>query len=188
LVAWQIRIANGEKLPWRQTEITRNGTAIECRIYAEDPFANFLPSPGYIQAYHEPAGPGVRVDSGVTNGSVVPMEYDPILAKLVTWGDSRAKALGRMRQALQEYIIAGIRNTIPFHLLMMTQPDFVAGKIHTQWLDAYLARVLEAQSTPSPEILALAVLHKHLQCQSGAGSVVETSAWVTTARLEGLRA
>jgi acetyl-CoA carboxylase biotin carboxylase subunit len=187
LVAWQLRIANGEKIPWKQSEITCIGAAMECRIYAEDPFANFLPSPGKIQAYQEPSGPGVRVDSGVAVSSHVPMNYDPILAKLITWGDSRGETLGRMQQALQEYVIAGIRTSIPFHLLMMTQPEFVAGKIHTQWLSQHLQRVLDTHATPPLEILAIAVLHKHLQCQPSSTPVVEASAWETTARLEGLR-
>lgn len=187
LVTWQLRIANGEKIPWKQSDITCTGAAMECRIYAEDPFANFLPSPGKIQAYQEPSGPGVRVDSGVAAGSTVPMNYDPILAKLITWGESRPEALGRMQQALQEYVIAGIHTSIPFHVLMMTQKEFVAGKIHTQWLSAQLQRVLETHATPPLEILAIAVLHKHLQCQPSTTPVVETSAWETTARMEGLR-
>lgn len=161
---------------------------MECRIYAEDPFNNFLPSPGRIQQCVEPSGPGVRVDSGVTTGTVVPMNYDPILAKLITWGDSRAEALRRMHQALQEYVIAGIRTSIPFHALMMTQPDFVAGTIHTQWLGLHFSQILETQQTPPLEILAMAVLHHHLQSQPTALPSTETSAWQATARLEGLRA
>ncbi len=187
LVAWQLKIANGEKIPWKQSEITCTGAAMECRIYAEDPFSNFLPSPGRIQQCTEPSGPGVRVDSGVLTGTVVPMNYDPILAKLITWGETRAEALRRMQQALQEYVISGIRTSIPFHLLMMTQPDFIAGKIHTQWLGQHLQDVLDTHQTPPLEILAMAVLHHHLQAQPTSLPTVESSAWQTTARLEGLR-
>lgn len=188
LVAWQLRIANGEKIPWKQSEITCTGASMECRIYAEDPFTNFMPSPGKIPYYQEPAGPGVRVDSGVTNHSVVPMEYDPILAKLITWGDSRTVALARMQRALLEYAIAGIQTSIPFHLLMMTQPDFISGKIHTQWLDQNLTQILATHAPVAPELLAIAVIHHHMKTQTQpTASAAEPSAWEYTARLEGLR-
>lgn len=187
LVAWQLRIANGEKLPWKQSEITRTGCAMECRIYAEDPFQNFMPSPGKIPFYQEPSGPGIRVDSGVTAHSVVPMEYDPILAKLITWGESRNIALARMHRALQEYAIAGIHTSIPFHVLMMTQPDFVSGNIHTQWLDQNLAQVLQTHATVPSELLAIAVLHQHMKNTVQPVTTADVSAWEYTTRLEGLR-
>lgn len=188
LVAWQLRIANGERIPWKQSEITRTGSAMECRIYAEDPFQNFMPSPGKIPFYQEPAGPGVRVDSGVTTHSAVPMEYDPILAKLITWGESRGVALARMQRALQEYAIAGIQTSIPFHSLMMTQPDFISGKIHTQWLDQNLSRVLATHANIPRELLAIAVIHHHMQnAMHPAPAPTVQSPWETTARLEGLR-
>lgn len=187
LVAWQLRIANGEKLPWKQSGITCTGSAMECRIYAEDPFQNFMPSPGKIPFYQEPSGPGVRVDSGVTTHSVVPMEYDPILAKLITWGESRDVALARMHRALQEYAIAGIQTSIPFHVLMMTQPDFISGKIHTQWLDQNLAQVLKTHATVPTELMAIAVLHQHMKNTMQPVTTADVSAWEYTTRLEGLR-
>ncbi len=188
LVAWQLKIANGEKFPWRQSDITCRGAAIECRIYAEDPFSHFMPSPGKIPFYQEPAGPGVRVDSGVTHESVVPTEYDPILAKLITWGGSREAALSRMQRALREYAIAGIHTTLPFHLLMMTQPDFVEGRVHTQWLDRHLQHVLETQPAPLPEVLAVAVIHHDMKNRvQASASTTDASPWEYTARLEGLR-
>jgi acetyl-CoA carboxylase biotin carboxylase subunit len=134
LVKAMLRIAAGEKLELEQDQIARRGHAIECRIYAEDPERNFMPSPGKITAYREPSGPGVRVDGGVYEGYEVPVHYDPMIAKLVTFGLSRGAAINRMIRALGEYKIHGIKTAIPLYLKIMKDPDFVAGNISTHFL------------------------------------------------------
>ncbi len=119
LVHWQIRIAAGEPLTLRQEDIRWTGSALECRIYAEDPENNFFPSPGAITRYHEPGGPGVRVDSGVYAGWSVPLEYDPLLAKLTVWAADRPAATARMRRALSEYVLSGpVTNLALFERLL----------------------------------------------------------------------
>jgi acetyl-CoA carboxylase biotin carboxylase subunit len=140
LVQWQIRIARGEKLDIDpERALTPHGHAIECRIYAEDPDQGFMPSPGLIQGLRPAAGPGVRDDGGVSAGYTVPVFYDSMIAKLVTWGASRPDAVDRMARALREYQVLGIRTTIPFFLWLMRQPDYVAGRYETTYLDRLLA-------------------------------------------------
>jgi acetyl-CoA carboxylase biotin carboxylase subunit len=114
LVRLQIRIAEGDRLPFRQADLAQRGHAIECRVYAEDPDQGFLPSPGRITALRAPGGPGVRDDSGVYEGYEVPVHYDPLVSKLVVWAESRAAAIERMRRAVSEYRLLGIRTTLPF--------------------------------------------------------------------------
>jgi acetyl-CoA carboxylase biotin carboxylase subunit len=149
LVHWQIRIARGEALaidPDRA--LTPHGHAIECRIYAEDPDQGFLPSPGLIRGLRPAAGPGVRDDSGVSVGYTVPVYYDSMIAKLVAWGGSRREAIDRMGRALREYQVLGIRTTIPFFLWLMQQPDYLAGRYDTTYLDRLLA---ERAGSPEPD-------------------------------------
>jgi acetyl-CoA carboxylase biotin carboxylase subunit len=134
LVREQIRVAAGLPLSVRQEDIVFRGHALECRISAEDPFNRFLPATGTITALHEPAGPGVRVDSGAYEGMQVPLFYDPLLAKLITWADDRTTAIDRMRRALREYTIAGLRTTIPFHLFVMDSPRFQRGELSTDFV------------------------------------------------------
>ncbi|TNF50722.1 acetyl-CoA carboxylase biotin carboxylase subunit [bacterium] len=128
------RIASGEKLSIRQEDVAMNGWALECRIYAEDPFNNFLPSPGVIQTLRVPSGPGVRDDSGVYAGYEVPLHYDPMISKLCTWGRSRDEAIDRMKRALDEYVVKGIKTTIPFHLKVMSNEHFIKGEITTGFI------------------------------------------------------
>lgn len=128
LVKLQIRIASGEPIPFESGDINRMGSSIECRIYAEDPDNDFLPSCGRIETLREPAGPGVRIESGVYSGYEVPVYYDPLIAKLVTWGRDREEAISRMTRALSEYWITGIHTTIPFHRRAVADPRFVEGK------------------------------------------------------------
>jgi acetyl-CoA/propionyl-CoA carboxylase biotin carboxyl carrier protein len=128
LVRAQIQIARGERLQFSQDEIRLQGHAIECRINAEDPSAGFLPSPGTITLYHEPSGPGVRVDSGVGEGSVVSPLYDPMVAKLIVRGADRDDAIGRMLRALGEYRIGGVKTLIGFHRALLSHPCFRAGE------------------------------------------------------------
>jgi len=138
LVRWQIRIAAGERLTIKQQDVRWNGSALECRIYAEDPENNFFPSPGQIAHYVEPSGPGVRCDSGVYAGWTVPMEYDPLLAKLSVWGETREVAMARMRRALQEYRVLGITTNLQLFEQLMTDARFVGGNLHTGLLDEFM--------------------------------------------------
>jgi len=135
LVKWQIRIAAGEKLTLRQDALAQRGHAIESRIYAEDPANNFFPSLGNIQIMQNPNGPGVRVDSGIYSGYEVPRFYDPILSKLITWGENREISRKRMICALTDYIIMGIETTVPFLRDVMKHPDFIKGKTATNFIE-----------------------------------------------------
>ncbi len=136
LVEWQIRIAAGEKLNLSQPQIKREGHAIECRIYAEDP-VRFYPSPGLIKKYSEPSGENIRVDSGVYEGFKVPMYYDPLLAKLIVWGKTRDEAIERMKYALDNFIIEGPKTNIPFLREMMEFPEFVEGRYDTHVIERF---------------------------------------------------
>jgi acetyl-CoA carboxylase biotin carboxylase subunit len=202
LVRWQIRIARGEKLdldPGRM--LAPNGHAIECRIYAEDPDNNFLPSPGRIQQLRAPAGPGIRDDSGAAAGLDVPIFYDPMISKLAAWAEDRPLAIARMRRALGEYRVAGIKTTLPFFRWLLAQPEFLEGRFHTTYLD----EVLRARSgVPFTEVSAedeeIAAVGAALQAMltpsnaalsepgRGAGGVASgLQTWRVRARLEGLR-
>jgi acetyl-CoA carboxylase biotin carboxylase subunit len=158
LVREQIQIAAGERLAWRQEDVRMRGAAIECRIYAEDPANNFFPSPGYISRLQVPAGPGVRRDSGVYEGWRVPLEYDPLLSKVAVWGTTRAEALARMRRALGEYEVFGIKTNIPFFRRLLEHPEFVAGHLDTGFIDRVLAAGLMEEEPPSPEEERVAAL------------------------------
>lgn len=139
LVHLQLRIAAGEKLPFRQDDVKLRGHAIECRIYAEDPENNFFPSPGKIVRLLRPSGPGVREDSGVYEGWTVPLDYDPMLSKLIVHAPDRASAVARMRRALDEYFVGGIKTNLPLFRRILEHPDFLAGRIDTGFLDRLLA-------------------------------------------------
>jgi pyruvate carboxylase subunit A len=130
-----IRIASGLPLSLTQKDVKVRGSAIECRINAEDPFEDFVPTPGKIISYHAPGGTGVRVDSGVYSGYTIPPFYDPMIAKLIVWGRDRSEAIQRMRRALYEYIITGMKNNIPFHLAVMENPRFVKGDLGTHFIE-----------------------------------------------------
>ncbi len=135
LVVEQLRVAAGERLGWRQAEIVQRGAAVECRVYAEDPDKNFLPSPGTLARLQPPAGEGIRVESGVETGSVVSVHYDPLLFKLIARGDDRDVALARMREALDATVVEGVRTTIPFLRRALDHPDVRRGALHTQMVD-----------------------------------------------------
>ncbi|MCH8160644.1 MAG: acetyl-CoA carboxylase biotin carboxylase subunit [Chloroflexi bacterium] len=135
IVADQIRIASGEALGFSQEDIKPTGHAIECRIAAEDPYNNFLPSLGRVDWVEEPSGPGVRVDSSLFSGGEVAYHYDPMLAKLITWGADRDMAIQRMIRALNEYVVVGIQTNIPFHLQLLSDERFLRGEFHTSWLE-----------------------------------------------------
>ena len=134
LVVEQLRIAAGEPLSLRQDTLTPRGWSIECRINAEDPLRDFMPTPGRVTVYREPSGPGVRVDSSLAVASTVPPHYDPMIAKLIVWGPSRDSAVARMRRALREYVIGGVTTNIPFHLALLDEPDFLSGRLSTHFI------------------------------------------------------
>jgi acetyl-CoA carboxylase biotin carboxylase subunit len=195
LVQWQIRIARGERLDLEPDALlTPNGHAIECRIYAEDPDNHFLPSPGRIVALRAPAGPGIRDDSGATAGLEVPIFYDPMISKLVAWAEDRPRAIARMRRALGEYVVAGIKTTVPFFTWLLDQPEFVGGRFHTTFLDELLAsRNGRPFVEPTPEIEEIAVMaaavHAALSTAGPSEKGVRPlfgSRWKDRARLEGV--
>jgi acetyl-CoA carboxylase biotin carboxylase subunit len=138
LVKQQIRIAAGEKLPFSQSEISTRGHAIECRINSEDPDNDFRPSPGRITALRIPGGPGVRWDSHIQEGYVVPPHYDSLVGKLIAHGSDRAETLAVMRRALDELVIDGIHTTIPLHRRILRNRDFIEGKVDTTWVERVL--------------------------------------------------
>jgi acetyl-CoA carboxylase, biotin carboxylase subunit len=135
IVQAQLKVASGEFLPWRQDEIAQRGAAIECRIYAEDPARNFMPSPGTITRLVLPKGPGIRVESGVAEGCQVSVHYDPLLAKVVAAGATREEAIARMEAALGAFVVEGVRTAIPFHLRVMRSAAFREGRTHTQMVE-----------------------------------------------------
>jgi acetyl-CoA carboxylase, biotin carboxylase subunit len=135
LVKEQIKIAYGQVLSYKQEDIKLNGHALECRIYAEDSFNGFLPDTGKISYYRQPAGYGVRVDSGVETGSEVTIHFDPMLAKLITFGRDRIEAINRMEMALRNYKIKGVRTIIPFLLAVMQHPEFRYGYFDTGFIE-----------------------------------------------------
>src|SRR5258707_993193 len=140
LVHLQIRIAAGEKLPFTQSDVEIRGHAIECRIYAEDPDNNYFPSPGRITLLLESSGPGIRRDSGMYEGWSVPMDYDPLLAKLIGYGSDRQHAIMRLERALDEYFVTGIKTNISLFQRILSDADFRAGKLDTGYLDRLLAK------------------------------------------------
>jgi len=143
IVREQIRIAAGAPLSFTQDEIEFQGHAIECRINAEDP-ATFAPWPGKIVEYHPPGGLGVRVDSGLYAGYTVPSNYDSMIAKLIVYGATRNECLMRLRRALEEFVITGVRTTIPLHQKLMAETDFINGEYDIRWLESYVAREAES--------------------------------------------
>ena len=200
LVRWQIRIARGERLDLDPARLIQSsGHAIECRIYAEDPDQTFLPSPGRIQQLRVPAGPGIRDDSGATADLDVPIYYDPMISKLVAGAEDRPTAIARMRRAIGEYRIAGIKTTVPFFTWLFEQPEFLDGRYHT----AYLDDVLQARNgrpfvDAPPDAEDVAAIAVALQAMLSPSSIAEPAGsrdgqdqtprrWRSQARAEALR-
>ena len=156
LVRLQVEVAAGEKLRLRQEDIAWRGSAIECRIYAEDPYNNFFPSPGRITRLTRPLGPGVRIDGCVYDGWTVPIDYDPLLAKLAVWSRTRASAIARTLRALREYDVAGIRTNITFFRQILEDEQFRQGSLHTRFVDEFLDR--RKPFAPPPELESIAAL------------------------------
>jgi acetyl-CoA carboxylase biotin carboxylase subunit len=143
LVKWQLRIAAGERLTLSQKDVRMTGHAIECRINAEDPARDFLPSAGEVEFFLAPGGPGVRVDTHIYSGYVLPGSYDSLLAKIIVWGENRQEALHRMRRALGECIITGVSTTVPFQIAVMNDHIFKSGMIDLSYLATFVARQKE---------------------------------------------
>jgi acetyl-CoA carboxylase biotin carboxylase subunit len=164
LVRWQLAVAQGEKIPLAQADIPRRGAAIECRVYAEDP-VKFLPSPGTISSLRVPAGPGIRDDSGVVVGSVISVHYDPMISKLCAWADGRGAAIDRMRRALSEYHVGGIRTNLAFHRRVMRHGRFIAGDYDTGFIERHKAELVP--SGPDDETATLAAIAVAAQAARG---------------------
>jgi len=193
LVTTQIRVARGDKLTLNAgTCVVPRGHAIECRIYAEDPDNNFLPSPGRIEGLRVPHGPGVRDDSGAYEGEEVPIFYDPLISKLITWGDTREHAIARMRRALAEYHVRGIKTTIPFFQWVLEDDDFVAGRFDTSFLDRKLAapngRAVRGPDAEHEELAVIAAAITEItRTRGSAPTASDSTRWRSTARVEALR-
>jgi acetyl-CoA carboxylase biotin carboxylase subunit len=190
LVLLQIRIGAGESLPFQQEDIKVRGHAIECRIYAEDPEQNFFPSPGRITLLTVPSGPGIREDSGMYEGWTVPIDYDPLLAKLISYGSDRQQAIARMRRALDEYFVGGIKSNLSLFRRILDDKDFQAGKLDTGYLDRLLRSDAAEGQKPDAEVAAIAAgVFAILDSDSAdkGHAAQPASAWKRMARTEGLR-
>jgi acetyl/propionyl-CoA carboxylase alpha subunit len=189
LAAEMIQIALGGSLSREIRDSRPRGHAIECRIYAENPARGFAPSPGTVTTLRAPAGPGVRVDMGVEEGSVVPIDYDPMLGKLITRGASRSQCLTRLGRALSEFEILGVETTLPLFRWLLTEPDFQAGRFDVQWLDRQLQRATSASPAAQKEdlLLATVALASRESAPTLASENHRSSAWSRASRLEGLR-
>jgi acetyl-CoA carboxylase biotin carboxylase subunit len=190
LVRLQIEIAAGGRLPFTQEQVALRGWAIECRVYAEDPYNHFLPYPGKLTRLTRPLGPGIRIDGCVYEGWTVPMDYDPLLAKLAVWADTRENATARMIRALREYDVGGIHTNIGFFRQILEDQEFRRGNLHTGFIDEFLARS-GAPEVPRdlPAVAALvAALHTMKRHGNGdAKAAPPASAWKETGRSEMLR-
>ncbi len=158
LVKEQIRIASGEKLNHKQSDIKQNGHAIECRIYAEDTDNNFMPSPGIIQNITQPSGPGVRVDGYVYPGYEIPLFYDPMISKLITWAEDRSSSINRMKRALKEYKINGVKTSINFLEKVMVNKQFARGIYDTHFIDENLDELIGSSGNESTEKELVAII------------------------------
>lgn len=164
LVEMQIRVARGEKLPFTQEDLKINGHAIELRIYAEDPLDDFMPSVGNLEIYQLPVGKGIRVDNGIEEGMDVPIYYDPMLAKLITYGKTREEAIQLMVEAIKNYKVKGIETTLPFGKFVMEHPAFQSGQFDTNFVKKYYsAELLKAQRAEEAEIAAYIAYKQYLE-------------------------
>ncbi|HXT69572.1 MAG TPA: acetyl-CoA carboxylase biotin carboxylase subunit [Vicinamibacterales bacterium] len=195
LVQWQLRIALGERLTIpADRALTPVAHAIECRIYAEDPDAGFMPAPGLVRALSVPGGPGIRDDRGVAPGFEIPVFYDSMISKLVVWADTRADAIARLRRVLAEYRVVGVKTTVPFFQWLVEQPEFAEARFDTTYLDRILAArkgqpFVEPQESDEEDAVVAAAIsawfHTH-RAIAAAGSDA-ASAWRQSARRDGLR-
>ncbi len=204
LVHLQIRIAAGEKLPFTQGEVAIRGHAIECRIYAEDPDNNYFPSPGKINLLQQPSGPGIREDGGVYEGWTVPIDYDPLLSKLIGYGADRAQAIVRLERALQEYFVGGIKTNLSLFARILKDADFRDGKLDTGYLDRLTRKedraASELENAKSSELETVAAISAGIFAAldrnvaapengsvNGSASAASDIQWKREARKESLR-
>jgi acetyl-CoA carboxylase biotin carboxylase subunit len=194
LVHWQLHIAQGKQLTINPGEtLTPRGHAIECRVYAEDPDNGFMPSPGTIRTLRTPSGPGIRDDSGVASGFEVPTWYDPLISKVITWGPDRVMAIARMRRAMDEYKVHGIKTTIPFFSWLLQSSAFHSGAFNTNFIDMMMAeRNGKPLMEPTSEVEEVAVVGAALHAYLGKDAAAtkqrdKTSAWRRQAKVEALR-
>jgi acetyl-CoA carboxylase biotin carboxylase subunit len=194
LVKAQIEIAAGGYLPWRQRHIIQTGHAIECRIYAEDPENDFMPYPGRIEGLRLPEGMGLRNDCGVYEGAEVPIYYDPMIAKLITWGENRVEAILRMRRALREYQVRGIKTNIAFNQWILRHPRFMSGDFSTSFIEEEYRSTSNEEVYPHKEIAlasaAIAALHREHERTLGllTKKAHEPSQWRDQGKKDSLRA
>ena len=158
IVKWMIRIADGEKLPFKQSQIEMKGHAVECRVYAEDPETNFMPSPGVIDYLRVPSGPGIRDDSSIYSGCEITPHYDPMLSKLVVWANTREAAIDKMASALREYIVIGVKTNIGFLLRVMGEEEFKEGKIDTGYIERHPELLKPGDVDIEPVLIAAALV------------------------------
>ena len=180
LVQAQFRVALGERLPWTQEQLVQRGHAIECRVYAEDPAEAFLPQAGTLLLYREPAGPGIRVDSGVVEGDEVGVNYDPLIAKLIAFAENRDAALARAASALRSFPVLGIRTNIPFMLRLLEHPEVRRGAVHTGFIGDHYDELTTVAPTPLEAAAAAALAQQ--RASSPAGSVRDRAQTGTTGR------
>ncbi len=168
IVKWMIRIASGEHLPFKQSKITMNGHALECRVYAEDTEANFLPSPGILKYVKVPNGPGIRDDSAIYSGCEITPFYDPMLSKLIVWADSRETAIKKMASALSEYIVLGVKTNIGFLIRVMENDEFQKGDIDTGFIERHQELLSPGNSDINPALIAAGLcIHDFTEINSG---------------------
>jgi acetyl-CoA carboxylase biotin carboxylase subunit len=189
LVKLQVQIAAGGRLHLKQEDISWSGCAIECRIYAEDPYREFLPSPGRVVRLTRPLGPSIRIDGAIYEGWTVPTEYDPLLAKLAVWAPRRDEATDRMVRALREYDVGGIRTNLGFFRQILEDREFRAGHLHTGFIDEFFER--HRAPRPSRDLTAVAALAAALYARSRSRSEappgIPESGWLLAGRNELLR-
>jgi acetyl/propionyl-CoA carboxylase alpha subunit len=193
LVREQIRIACGEPLGYDQSAIQQRGYAVECRIYAEDPTSGFLPSTGRLIGYRPPAGPGVRLDSGVEELADISVYYDPMIAKLIVRGADRQQGLDRMARALREFLILGVRTSIPLHRWLIAHPDVRSGNVDTGWLERTFSGLEPLESDLATAAVAAALLVDKrgsaavVPADHQVGAPADRSNWRMAARRASLR-
>jgi len=188
LVREQISVAAGAPLSFSQDQVRWSGHAIECRVYAEDPENNFFPSPGTITFMQTPSGPGIRDDAGVRSGSEVSIHYDPMISKLAAWGRNRSEAIDRLRRALAEYQITGIRTTLPFFRKIVNDEEFIAGKLDTGFIGRFQERAAATETSPRDRDLALIAAALHYSKQKEAANFkAATQATASRWRMNGRR-
>ncbi len=158
LVQWQIRIAAGEQLPYRQEDLRQRGHAIQCRLYAEDPSAGFLPATGPLLRFIEPGGPGVRVDSGFTSGDEISIHYDPLIAKVIVQAEDRAGAIHKMLDAMRSTVLLGVPTNWQFLIDVLGHPDFQEGQVHTTWVETTYPEWQPPDCSIPPEVLVAAAM------------------------------